>query len=420
MISNYQGLKRMENLEKKADKFYRIEGEIQKYDWGGTRFIPNLISEKNTTNDPYAEYWLGAHLKAPSRIKIADESISLASFFNENPLENLGLEVAKTYGKLPYLFKVLDVSKMLSIQVHPTKEAAAIGYAIENEKGISLTAANRNYKDKNHKPELMVALTDFWLLHGFLTREKLIQNIKATPELHFLLTTFLEAGYLGLYKKVMAYSQEEVNLILKPLVDRIIPKFLKKELDKSSPAYWTAKSLENKETKNLDRGIFSIYFFNIVNLSRGEAVFQDAGVPHAYLEGVNMELMANSDNVLRAGLTSKHIDVVELIKNTKFEATIPVVLNGIENKENGEVVFKTSAKDFELSKIVLTQVITHHAHANSVELLILLEGTATFTQKKEVMSLKKGQAILIKPNTAYEIKTPTQVEIYKASVPKLT
>ena len=408
----------MGNSNKRAHKFYKIEGKVQKYDWGGTCFIPNLISENNATNDPYAEYWLGVHLKAPSTIKIADESISLASFFNENLHENLGLKVAKTYGKLPYLFKVLDVSKMLSIQVHPTKEAAEIGYEIENEKGISLTAANRNYKDKNHKPEVVVALTDFWLLHGFLPREKLIQNIKATPELSFLLTTFLETGYLGLYKKVMEYSQEEVNRILKPLVDRVFPKFLKKELEKASPAYWTAKSLENKETKNLDRGIFSIYFFNIVNLSRGEAIFQDAGVPHAYLEGVNMELMANSDNVLRAGLTSKHIDVVELFKNTKFEATIPDVFNGTENKQNGEIVFKTIAKDFELSKIALTEAITHHAQSNSVELLILLEGRATFTQKNEVMSLKKGQAILIKPNTTYSIKTATQVEIYKASVPK--
>lgn len=399
-----------------VNKFYRIVGKVQHYDWGGRRFIPNLISETNTTNIQYAEYWLGAHLKAPSIILIDKERIPLDLFLNQNPTENLGLEVAETYGKLPYLFKVLDVCEMLSIQVHPSKEVAKIGYAIENEKGISLDAKHRNYKDKNHKPEIMVALSDFWLLHGFLERKKLITNLEETPELNFLRNTFLEEDYLGLYKKVMNYSQEEVNSILKPLVERISFKFLNNKLEKSSPAYWAAKSLENKDA-TIDKGIFSIYFFNIVNLSKGEAIFQDTGLPHAYLEGINMELMANSDNILRAGLTSKHIDIEALLENTKFEATIPNVLKGVSHKENGEIVFKTTAKDFELSKIELTKTQIHQATSNSVELLILLKGGATFSQKEEYMSLEKGEAILIKPNISYEIKTNSEVEIYRAGVP---
>ena len=400
------------------NKFYKIKGEIQNYDWGGKSFIPNLISENIQENSSYAEYWLGAHLKAPSKVFTEKGSISLELFLNENPIENLGKYVANNFGKLPYLFKVLDVKKMLSIQVHPSIEAAKIGYKKENEIGISLNASNRNYKDENHKPEIMVALTDFWLLHGFLDTEKLKKNIKETPELSFLLPIFLENGYLGLYKRVMEYSQEEVNEVLKPLVERILPKYLKNELEKSSPAFWAAKSLANKESKNIDKGIFSIYFFNILNLSRGEAIFQDAGVPHAYLEGVNMELMANSDNVLRAGLTSKHIDVIELIKNTKFEATIPDILKGVENKENGEVLFKTVAKDFELSKIELSESMVHSSMSNSVEILILLKGAATFTQNNETMSLVKGQSILIKADTAYKVQTNSEVEIYKAGVPK--
>jgi mannose-6-phosphate isomerase len=128
--------------------------------------------------------------------------------------------------------------------------------------------------------------------------------------------------------------------------------------------------------------------------------------------------MANSDNVLRAGLTSKHIDVVELIKNTKFEETIPDILNGIKNKENGEVVFKTIAKDFELSKIELKEAVTHTSVSNSVEILMALNGAATLLQADESISIEKGQAILIKPNTTYTINTDSTVEIYKASVPK--
>ena len=408
----------MKNIEIKTKNIYRIEGKVQNYDWGGKSFIPNLISINQKTNVTYAEYWLGAHAKAPSLIKTNQENISLDVFLNQNLAENLGSKVLNDFGKLPYLFKVLDVHKMLSIQVHPTIEAAKIGYDLENKKGIPLTGNNRNYKDKNHKPEIMVALSDFWLLHGFLEREKLIKNLKDTEELNFLLKVFLEKGYFGLYQKVMEFTQEEVNTILKPLLDRISVKFLKNELEKSSPEYWAAKSVMHKDFQNLDKGIFSIYFLNILNLSVGEAIFQDAGVPHAYLEGKNMELMANSDNFLRGGLTSKHIDVEELFKNTKFEETIPVILYGVEDKTNSEIVYKTKAKDFELSKIELLATSTHTSISNSVEILIVMKGSAIVMQSEESLYLEKGQSILIKPNTAYKIKTDAEVEIYKAGVPK--
>jgi len=396
------------------NNIFRIEGVVQHYDWGGKSFIPNLISEKNPANITYAEYWLGAHLKAPSLVKVQQKNIPLDVFLNEY----LSKDSEPNFGTLPYLFKVLDVHKMLSIQVHPTKEAAKKGYELENNNGIPLTANHRNYKDQNHKPEIMVALSDFWLLHGFLERSKLIKNLQETKELTFLLKTFLSEGYLGLYKKVMEFSQEEVNKILRPLMDRIYPKFTANEIEKSAPAYWAAKSLADKDVQNLDKGIFSIFFFNILKLSKGEAIFQDAGLPHAYLEGKNMELMANSDNVLRGGLTTKHIDVEELLKNTKFEETIPAILHGNYNKSNGEVVYKTTTKDFEMSKIELNSSTSHRSVSNSIEILIAMKGSATVIENKNAFFLEKGQSIVIKSNTAYKIQTNTEAEIYKAGVPK--
>ena len=367
----------MEGLENNTKNIFRIEGVVQHYDWGGKSFIPNLLSETNSSNISYAEYWLGAHAKAPSMVKVQQKNIPLDIFLNQNLTENLGGYVASNFGKLPYLFKVLDVHKMLSIQVHPTIEAAKKGYEFENKKGIPLAAKHRNYKDKNHKPEIMVALSDFWLLHGFLERTKLIKNLQETKELYFLLNTFLEKGYLGLYKKVMEFSQEEVNNLLGPLIKRIYPKFVANKLEKSSPAYWAAKSLVHKDDQNIDKGIFSIFFFNIFQLSKGEAIFQDAGVPHAYLEGKNMELMANSDNVLRGGLTSKHIDVEELLKNTRFEETIPTILYGNQYQDNGEFVYQTSAKDFEITKIAPGSSGIHRSVSNSAEILIVIEGSTT-------------------------------------------
>ncbi|ALU75047.1 hypothetical protein AUW17_07140 [Tenacibaculum dicentrarchi] len=403
-------------LEQTIHKIFLIEGKIQRYDWGGKKFISNLIKRRKSIAN-YAEYWLGAHLKAPSIIKTKAGNISLDFFLRQKPIEFLGLRVAKTYGKLPYLFKVLDVHKMLSIQVHPTKKAAEIGFKRENKKGILLTARNRNYKDKNHKLEVMVALSDFWLLHGFLESEKIINNLEQTSELRFLLSTFQELNYFELYKKVMQFSQEEVNEILKPLANRILPDFLNNKIAKSSPAYWVGKALENKSLENIDKGIFSFYFFNIVNLSKGEAIFQDAGVPHAYLEGKNIELMANSDNVLRGGLTTKHIDVEELLKNTKFEETIPTILHGVKSPLNDELVYQTKAKDFKLSKIQSTDAIKYNSTSKSIEILIILEGNATVIRHKNRINIEKGQAVLIKANTRYRIVSSKGVEIYKASVP---
>lgn len=404
-------------LEEVLDTIYSIEGKVQHYDWGGTKFIPDLLGENNNNNVHYAEYWLGAHAKAPSILAIQNGNIPLNLFLHQNPTEHLGASVANLYGTLPYLFKVLDVDKMLSIQVHPSKEYAERGYERENSMGISLTAKNRNFKDTNHKPEIMVALSEFWLLHGFLEPKKLIHNLENTKELRFLINTFSGNDYFELYKKVMKFTQEEVNEILKPLVQRILPKFLNNELYKSSPDYWAAKAADN-QTLNIDRGLFSIYFFNILKVSKGEAIFQDAGLPHTYLEGKNMELMANSDNVLRGGLTSKHIDIEELLNNIKFEETIPTVLHGTQNKENAEVVYKTKAKDFELCKIELSASETHYSTSSSVEILIALEGAATIIEKSKQLILKKGKAVLIVANTSYKITTPKGVVIYRARVPK--
>jgi mannose-6-phosphate isomerase len=153
-------------------------------------------------------------------------------------------------------------------------------------------------------------------------------------------------------------------------------------------------------------------------VSEGEAIFQGAGLPHTYLEGKNMELMANSDNVLRGGLTRKHIDIEELLNNIKFEETIPTILNGTQNKDNAEVVYKTNAKDFELCKIKLSPSETHHSTSTSVEILIALEGAATIIENSKQITLNKGKSVLIVANTSYKITTPKGVVIYRARVPK--
>ena len=146
-------------------KLFALTGKIQNYAWGGRQYISELLN-KDQKGQKAAEYWLGAHEKSPSIVATDDGDVTLNTFLDSNLNQTLGIEIAKKFGRLPFLFKVLDVNDMLSVQVHPSKLEAEKGFRFENEKGIPLTASFRNYKDDNHKPEIMVALSEFWLLHG--------------------------------------------------------------------------------------------------------------------------------------------------------------------------------------------------------------------------------------------------------------
>jgi len=398
-------------------KLFNLKGKIKNYAWGGTKFIPELLGIKSN-NKKCAEYWLGAHVNAPSIISTADGNQNLDHYLASHSTERLGAKVVKNFGRLSFLFKVLDVYDMLSIQVHPTKIEAEKGFKRENELGIPLTAPHRNYKDDNHKPEIMVALSEFWLLHGFLSKEKLTKILKETPEFIDLLPVFKSEGYFGLYKKVMEQSVKETNRILTPLVSRIMPLYFEDKLDKSNPDYWAAKAVDASIYKTiLDKGIYSIYFFNIVRVSKGEAVFQDAGIPHAYLEGQNMELMANSDNVLRGGLTPKHIDVPELLKHTTFEATIPNVMQGNLQDDGIERIYKTPAPDFELSKIDLKKSDNYQSQAKTAQILMVIEGEAVIEEGDNVLTIGKGKSVFLEAGCKYQISSLVPATIYKATTP---
>lgn len=398
-------------------KLFALKGKIQNYAWGGTQYIPRLL-DLEEGEKPCAEYWLGAHVNAPSILETSEGNQPLDEYLKLNLNEVLGDKIAEQFGRLPFLFKVLDVSDMLSIQVHPTKIEAEKGFKYENEKGIPLNAAHRNYKDDNHKPEIMVALSEFWLLHGFLPKDKMTQILKSIPEFVNLLPVFENKGYFGLYKQVMEQSAEVSNSILQPLIDRILPLYEKGKLDKSSPDYWAAKSVDTSEDKTiLDKGIYSIYFFNIVKVNKGEAVFQDAGIPHAYLEGQNMELMANSDNVLRGGLTPKHVDVQELLKHVVFEETNPNIMLGELQKDGIERIYKSPAPDFELSQIAISSEDKYQSKAKTAQVLMVIEGEVEVSEAKTSVVLDKGQSAFLSAGSDYNISTSNSAVLYKATAP---
>ena len=398
------------------DKIFKLKGKVQHYAWGGTAYIPHWLGIENVEKEPFAEYWMGAHPSASSTIIIDGKEKSLFELTKSNPALFIGEKIHSTFGELPYLFKILDVKDMLSIQVHPSKESAAIGFEEEEKKGVSLKAAGRNYKDKNHKPEVMVALSEFWLLHGFLAEDKLLKVVQTVPEFKSFEKIVLDKGYKGLYEHVMLMPQGEVDQLLGSLVKREISHKKNNELTKHDAGWWVAKLYENERPAgNLDRGIFSIYFFNIVKTNPGEAVFQGAGVPHAYLEGQNVELMANSDNVLRGGLTPKYIDVPELIKHVTFEGIEPNVMKGID-LTSGEKNYPCTVEDFGISKIDLNAGETYRSESTSLEIIVIIEGEATISGVNNV-DAKKGETVAILAGETYSISTKNKLNAYKAFVP---
>jgi len=394
-------------------KAYKLHGVNRHYDWGGFEFIPSLMSIENTAKKPFAEYWMGAHASAPAMIDTHEGQKQLDVLVQSNLNSLLGTKTANEFGALPYLFKILDVAKMLSIQVHPSKENAVIGFDLEEKAGIAIDASNRNYKDKNHKPEVMVALSDFWLLHGFLAPELLESRLNEFEYFHSLIEQFNGSDYKKLYSYFMLLSAEKADAILKPLLQEAIESVRLGKVDKLHPHWWANKYYNGVvPDANIDKGIFSIYILNIVAVKKFQGVFQDAGLLHAYLEGQNIELMANSDNVLRGGLTPKHIDIDELIQHVQFVPTYPNVLNG-EALNSFETNYPCPVSDFGLSKIGLNGGDRYTINTQSLEMLLVVEGEVLMDGNL----YKAGEVAMVGASEQLEIQAQTHSVLFKSFVP---
>jgi mannose-6-phosphate isomerase len=264
---------------------------------------------------------------------------------------------------------------------------------------------------------MLVALSDFYLLHGFKTGKLLADVWENVPELKSLLPIFEKENYKGLYKYVMTMPQEKVNKILLPLSDRILPQYRQNKLHKSSEDFWAARaSITFSKNENIDRGIFSIYLFNLVYLKKGEAIFQGAGLPHAYLEGQNVELMSDSDNVLRGGLTTKHIDVTELLKHVKCEPTIPVKLKG-EDLAPHIRLFKPPVMDFQLCIAELKKNEVVNFTADSTEIILITEGKAMIMETGIELGTGHPAAVAFK-GVAYSVKCLSdKTTVFRAYAP---
>lgn len=384
---------------------YKLTGALQNYVWGGHEYIPQLLNMPAEENQYYAEWWLGAHSSAPSMIEVNGKPLPLTEFLKQNPTA-LGEASRATFGdELPYLLKILDVAKPLSIQLHPTKQQAEIGFAEENAKGIDLKDPKRTYKDNNHKPEMMIALSDFWLLHGFKTKEKILASLDARPSLAPLADKLRAQDMHSFYADVMQANQEQLHQWLFPIIEQNQAAYAANELDLTNPDYWVLYSMEamNISPEKLDAGLVCFYLFNIVHTKVGEGIYQDAGIPHAYLRGQNIELMACSDNVIRGGLTPKYVDIPELLKVVDCREVEPQIIPVAPNDAR-VFTYSTPAKDFALENIQYECGETHRLKSQSAAILMVMKGQLNLRSETTALSLKQGESAFITAGASYEIE----------------
>lgn len=372
-----------------------LENPIQKYAWGSHTAISTLLGKKAPSSEPEAELWMGAHASAPSLV--LPEREPLSRLIEREPESVLGRQCVERFGKrLPFLFKVLAAETPLSLQAHPTLEQAKAGFAAEEAQGVALDSPVRNYKDASHKPELLCALTPFSALCGFRPIEDTLALFRTLnlPHVSFLLEILeglpTEAGLSQLFSTLLGLSPERRAELSRETLDRCT--LLAAVNGPFQHEFSWAVQIGVLYPGDI--GIISALLLNLVKLSPGEAIYLPAGNLHAYLQGVGVEIMANSDNVLRGGLTPKHVDNRELLRVLSFHAAPVNVLRG--EMQGCARVYQTPAAEFELQAFQLLPGENPTVlDRRGPEIVLCQQGEVTVHHPGESHTLTQGQALFI-------------------------
>ena len=354
---------------------------------------------------------MGAHPAAPSQVCMNNTLIQLDTFISQSPEQILGKKTAEKYqNTLPFLFKLLAAEKPLSIQVHPDKIQAQNGFDRENQLRIPINDPKRNYRDSCHKPECICALTPFTGLKGFRNVDDIAAQLAVLcPENLAEERKVLETGGLKLFfKALMAVPKAKKTAVIRETV---------KNADATAnPVFKWIIALFRYYPDDI--GILSPAILNLFHLAPGEALFLPAGELHAYLAGFGIELMANSDNVLRGGLTPKHIDVPELMNVLSFtESTLSILRP--ERVSGAEAKYPVFAEEFSLSVITVASTAIYVAPDHrGPEILLCTQGAADLSvgDRTAPIGIKSGEAAFI-PATADAYTIIGDARIYKAGVP---
>ena len=392
---------------------FLLSNPLKHYEWGSPYYIPQLLKIEPHPDKPVAEMWIGAHPADSSILSEVEGQPSLREYILNHPVEALGKAKNLYNGELPFLLKVLAAEKALSIQVHPSAEKAKEGFLQENKRGIPLDSPTRNYRDPHPKPELICALTEFKALCGFRKPEEIVANFQAGN------LSDLFASISALAKKpdetnLKNFAEEVLSLTGKKLEQAL--KILEHSfsLNKNLPEdIVSAYYLIRKEFDN-DAGLLSPLYLNVFTLHPGEALFLEPGVMHSYLNGAGIEIMANSDNVLRAGLTPKYKDIPEVLNTLVYKPYVQKVILP-KNIDDIYFIYSVPVKEFELQSLHIIPGLNLKLQLHNMPVIMLCyQGEVTILEHQKILS--PGKATFITADIP-ELSLKGQGILWLATVP---
>ncbi|KKB97744.1 mannose-6-phosphate isomerase, class I [Mycolicibacter arupensis] len=388
----------------------QLHGAIRTYAWGSRTAIAEFTGRPVPAAHPEAELWLGAHPGDPACLDTDTGEVSLLNVLTQDPEGQLGSVAQARFGdRLPFLVKVLAADEPLSLQAHPSAMQAIEGYEREERLGVAVSSPIRNYRDTSHKPELLVALQPFEALAGFRPVARTIELLRALAVSDLDPFIALLGGQSGSDSAPAQSDADGLRALFttwitapQPDLDVLVPAVLEGAIQylSSDAGEFSAEAktvLELGERYPGDAGVLASLLLNRVTLAPGEAIFVSAGNLHTYLHGVGLEVMANSDNVLRGGLTPKHVDVPELLRVLDFTPTTEEALRPATYTDGLELVYQTPAEEFALSRLTvdgdhLGHEVDAPARHEGPQILLCTEGSITVHAKSKTLTLHRGES----------------------------
>ncbi len=362
---------------------------VRHYPWGSRTVIPDLLGDLALAEQPCAELWMGGHPDDPS---VLSDGTPLDKAIAAEPDRFLGVDVKARFGcRLPFLMKVLAADAPLSLQAHPTIEQARAGYAAEEAAGVPSNDPTRTFKDAWHKPELLLALTTFEALCGFRPVEESLHCLAKLqlPELKPTIAALARGGLRAAIPQLLALSGERRSTLVAAVAEAAARSVAAHDPEYINTYRWAATLAE---TYPGDPGVVISLMCNHLKLAPGEAVFLPAGNLHAYLSGAGVEVMASSDNVLRGGLTSKHVDLAALIEVLDFtDGRVPVIHPVLGP---GGLRYPVPVEDFDLTRVQLDDragVLT----TGGPQVLLCVDGRAVLASGEDELVLERGQSAFV-------------------------
>lgn len=376
-----------------------LEGHLQHYEWGSASTLPRFLG-RAADGEPWAEVWFGAHPLGPARVP---GGATLDRVIDAEPDRMLGSDVARAFGpRLPFLLKVIAAERPLSLQVHPTREHAAESFAAESAAGLPLDSPLRTYHDANHKPEMLIALSAFTALCGFRTPRRAAVILDGlgtdlTDRLHRLLRENPTAhGMRAAFRTLVSASMRPPA----SAVDEVVEACRARAEAGASPSPRIDRAVTLlAEHHPGDPGVVAALLLNPVSLQPGEAMFVPAGALHSYIRGTGIEVMAASDNVLRAGLTPKRVDADEVLQCVSVTAAPPLRV-APERQNPTSIAYYAPVDDFELAVTELADppgapVEPHPIPGTGPRIVLGLEGTTTLVTATGTHPLPAGRAVFV-------------------------